>query len=85
MSVPVFFSTIGIFFGTIVAVAAMRYFSAIRQAKARIAHDQAYRDIAAKAVADQADTAVALSDIQATLADLAVRLGGIERVLKEVE
>ena len=45
----------------------------------------AYRDIAAKATADQADTAAAVTAIQATLTDIAARLGAIEKILKEVE
>jgi hypothetical protein len=85
MSAPVYFTTIGLFLGTILAIFGMRYRSAVQQAKARLAHDQAYREIAAKAVAEQADTATAISAIRVSLADIAARLGTIEKVLKEVE
>lgn len=85
MSAPVYFATIGLFLGTILAVFGMKYYFASQQAKARLAHDQAYREMAAKAVADQAATATAISAIQASLADVATRLGAIENVLKEVE
>jgi predicted negative regulator of RcsB-dependent stress response len=71
--------------GTILVVFGMRYYSASQQAKARLAHDQAYREIAAKAVADQADTATVLSVVQASLADIATRLGAIEKILKEID
>jgi hypothetical protein len=85
MSAPVYFSTIGLVLGTILAIFAMRYYSASLQAKARLARDQAYHEIAARAVADQADNAAAVTAIQASLAEVATRLGAIEKILKEVE
>lgn len=85
MSAPVYFATIGLVLGTILVVFGMRYYSANQQAKARIAHDQSYRELAERAVADRADTATAVSTIQVSLADIATRLGSIEKVLKEVE
>jgi hypothetical protein len=45
----------------------------------------AYRDIAAKATAEQVDATAAVTAIQATLTDIAGRLGAIEKILKEVE
>ncbi len=63
----------------------MRYFAAIQQAKARLANDEAYRQIAEKAVAGQSENAIVLSSIQATLSDLRTRLTAIEKMLKEVE
>jgi Tfp pilus assembly protein PilO len=85
MSAPVYFATIGLFLGTILAVFAMRYIAATQQAKAQLARDQAYREIATKAVADQAETAAALSAIQAATAQIHARLAAVEKVLKEVE
>lgn len=85
MTEPVYFLTIGLVFGTILVVFGMRYYSAYQQAKARIAHEQTYRELATIAVADQAATATAISSGQAALADIATRLTAIEKVLKEVE
>ena len=85
MSEHVYFLTLGLFFGTIVVVFALRYVSVAQQSKARLAHEQTYREIAAKAVADQAVTAAALSSVQTAVTDIAARLGAIERILKEVE
>jgi Tfp pilus assembly protein PilO len=85
MSAPVYFATLGLFLGTVLAVFGMRYLAAVQQAKAQLTHDQAYREIATKAVADQADTATAISAIQASMADVETRLAAIEKVLKEVE
>jgi len=70
---------------TILLVFGMRYFSAIQQAKARLANDDAYRRIAEKAATAQAETATALSAIQAALADVRNRLTAVEKILKDVE
>ena len=58
---------------------------AVQQAKARLANDEAYRQIAQKAVAAQSENASALPSIQAALADIGTRLTAIEKILKEVE
>jgi len=70
---------------TVLLVFGMRYFSAIQQARARLANDDAYRQLAEKAATAQAETATALSAIQAALADVRTRLTAVEKILKEVE
>lgn len=85
MSETIYLLTICLPLGTILLVFGMRYFSAVQQAKARFASDEAYRQVAATAVAAQAEAAKALSSIDATLSDLKLRLSAIEKVLKEVE
>jgi hypothetical protein len=55
------------------------------QAKARLDHEGAYRQIAEKSVAVQSETAAALASIQSALSDSAARLTAIEKVLKAVE
>ena len=60
-------------------------FSAVQQAKVRIESDEAYRQIAEKAVAAASENTTALSSIQTALADVRTRLAAIEKVLKEVE
>ena len=85
MSEHLFLLTICLVLGTILLVFGMRYFSAVQQAKARLANDDAYRQIAQKAVTGQSETATALSSIQAALADVRARLTAIEKILKEVE
>jgi HAMP domain-containing protein len=76
--------SLGLFFGTIILVFAMRYLSAVQQARARLANDDAYRQLAAKATAAQAETAAALTSIDTTLADLKSRVAALEQILKEV-
>lgn len=85
MSEYVYFLTIGLPLATILLIFGMKYFSAAQQAKARLANDEAYRQMAAQATAAQAETAKTLASIDATLADLKARLGGVEKLLKEVE
>jgi chromatin segregation and condensation protein Rec8/ScpA/Scc1 (kleisin family) len=55
----------------------MKYLSAILQARVRLGQDEAYREIAMRAAAAQADLAVALGAIQTQLA-------GIEKILNSV-
>ncbi len=62
----------------------MRYDSAAKQAQARAANDEAYREMTEKVVAAQSETATALSSIQATLSDVATRMTSIEKILKDV-
>lgn len=81
----VYFLTIGLVLGTILAVFAMRYYAISRQAKARLAHEQTSRILASQAEAQHTDIAAAVSSIQTALADIGTRLTAIERVLKEVE
>ena len=85
MSEHLYLLTICLPLGTIVVVFAMRYFSAVQQARARLANDEAYRQIAGRAVAAETANAAALSAIQTTLADVGTRLAEIEKVLKTVE
>jgi predicted negative regulator of RcsB-dependent stress response len=85
MSEHVYFLTIGLPLGTILLIFGMKYWSAAQQAKARLASDEAYRQVAAQAAAAQAETAATLASIDATLADLTTRLSAVEKMLREVE
>ena len=85
MSEHLYLVSISMPFVTILLVFGMRYISAVQQAKARLANEDAYRQIAAKAVSAESENVTALSSIQATLADVKTRLAAIEKILKEVE
>ena len=78
MSEQVYFAAFFFPAAAAVLVFFMKYVSAVLQARVRLAQDEAYREIAAKAVAAQAETAAALAEIQA-------RLAGVEKILKQVE
>jgi hypothetical protein len=57
----------------------------VQQAKARLANDDAYRDLAARAATAQSENAIALNAVNASLAELKTRIAALEKVLKEVE
>jgi predicted negative regulator of RcsB-dependent stress response len=85
MSESLYLLSISLVLVTILLVFGMRAFSAVQQAKVRNESDEAYRQIAEKAVAAASENTTALSSIQATLGDVRTRLTAIEKVLKEVE
>ncbi len=64
---------------------AMKYGSAVAQARVRLGQDEAYREIAAKAAASQAEIAALLSSFGTVLAEIQSRIGKVERILKDVE
>ena len=63
----------------------MKYTSAVLQARVRLAQDEAYRELAAKAAAAQGETATALLNVGTALADIQSRLAVVEKILKDVE
>ncbi len=63
----------------------MKYVSAVLQARVRLGQDEAYREIAAKAAAAQAETAAALASFGPALAQIQSRLAVVEKILKDVE
>jgi hypothetical protein len=85
MSERVYLLTICLPLATILLVFGMRYLSAVMQARARLASDEAYRQLAEKTAASHTAAATALASIDATLAELKARVAGVEKVLKEVE
>jgi Tfp pilus assembly protein PilO len=85
MSESVYLLTLTLPLGTMLLIFGMKYFASIQQAKARLASDEAYREIAAQAAAAQAETAAKLASLDATLADVKTRLIAVEKILREVE
>ncbi len=85
MTTTLYLLTLMLPLATILIVFGMRYFAITRQARARLANDEAYRQIAERAVAVQSETATTLSTFQSTLADVRSRLAAVEKILKEVE
>ena len=63
----------------------MKYVSAVLQARVRLAQDEAYREIAAKAAVAQSEVAAALSSFGALLAEIQSRLAVVEKILTDVE
>jgi phage shock protein A len=70
---------------TVLVIFGMRYVSAVRQARARLAQDGAYRDLAEKAVTLESQVTALMSALQAEMAAIGVRLAAVEKILKDVE
>lgn len=85
MSEFVFFVTVALLLGTIMIIFAMKYFAAARQSQSRIANEDAYRDLAQKAITAGSHNATALSAMQAELSQFNTRLAAVEHILKAVE
>ena len=77
MSAAIYLTTLSLPLVTALLIFGMRYFAQIQQARARLASDEAYRQIAEKAVADHGAAAAALTSIE-------TRLTAIEKILKDV-
>ncbi len=70
---------------TILIVFAMRYIAAVQQARARLANDDAYRQLAESASATQSQIATSLAAMEANLSDVRARMAAVETILKAVE
>jgi hypothetical protein len=70
---------------TILIVFTMRYYAIVQQAKARLANDDAYRQLAESASAAQSQIATSLAAMEASLSDLRTRMAAVETILKAVE
>ena len=85
MTTTLYLLTLVLPLATVLIVFGMRYFAKVQQAKARLANDDAYRQIADRAVSTQSETATTLSALQSTLADVSIRMAAVETILKAVE
>ena len=70
---------------TILIVFGMRYYAAVQQARARLANDDAYRQLAESASAAQSQIATSLAAMEANLSDVRNRMAAVETILKAVE
>jgi hypothetical protein len=85
MSKEVYLLTLCLPLLTVLLVFAIKHVSAVLQARARFAQDDAYRQLAAQAAQSQAETAAQLAAMSATLARLESRTASVEQILKQVE
>jgi hypothetical protein len=85
MTTTLYLLTLMLPLATILIVFGMRYYAKIQEAKARLANDDAYRQLAETASAAQSRTATSLAAMETTLSDLRTRLTAIETILKAVE
>jgi hypothetical protein len=85
MTTTLYLLTLMLPLGTILIVFGMRYYSAVQQAKARLANDDAYRQLAEGASAAQSRIATSLAAMEAALSDVRTRMAAVETILKAVE
>jgi hypothetical protein len=71
--------------GTVLVVFGMKYFSAIFQARARLANDALYQALAEKAVMVQTENQATLAAIRTDLSRFGTSLATIERILQQVD
>jgi hypothetical protein len=84
MSDTLFLVTICLILGTILLIFGFKYVSAAFQSRSQLAKENAYRELAEKAVTIQSETGVSLASIGTELSEMKTRLAAIETVLKEV-
>ena len=70
---------------TVLVVFGMKYFSAMFQARARLANDALYQALAEKAVDAQAENQALLAAIRADLGRFGASLATVERILQQVD
>jgi Tfp pilus assembly protein PilO len=70
---------------TVLLVFGMKYFSAARSGHARANSEEAYRELADRAVSLQAANAASLAAVQTDFSEMKIRLAAIEKLLREVE
>ena len=85
MTVTLYLMTLLLPLATVLIVFAMRYYAHIQQARARLANDDAYRQLAQSASAVQSQIATALAAIETNLTDVRTRMAAVETILKAVE
>ena len=85
MSMAQYLIFISPFMVTILVIFGMKYFSALFQARARLANDALYRTLAEKAVTAQAENQATLAAIRADLAKFSTSLASVEKILQQVE
>ena len=85
MTVTLYLLTLMLPLATVLVVFGMRYYAIIQQSKARLANDDAYRQLAESASASQSQIAASLTAIEADFADARARIAAVETILKAVE
>lgn len=85
MSESLYVFTLLLIAATCVLIFSVRAWAAFQGAKARQAREDAYRDLAAKCVATQAEGVSQMAALQAELVRVCGRLTAIEGVLRSVE
>jgi hypothetical protein len=70
---------------TVLIVFGVRYYADVQKTRARLAYDDAYRQLAESAAAAQSQIATSLAAMEANLSGMLIRMGAVETILKAVE
>ncbi len=85
MTTMLYLLTLVLPLATILIVFGVRYYAIIQQARARLANDDAYRQLAESVSAAQSRIASSLAALEASLSDVRTRMAAVETILKAVE
>ena len=85
MTTILYLMTLMLPLATILIVFGMRYYAVVQQARARLANDDAYRQLAESASAAQSQIATSMAAMEANLSDVRTRMAAVETILKAVE
>jgi hypothetical protein len=85
MTITLYLLTLSLPLATILIVFGLRYYASIQQAKARLANDDAYRQLAESASTTQSRIAASLAALEVSLAEVRLRMTAVETILKAVE
>ena len=85
MTVTLYLLTLVLPLATVLIVFGMRYYAMIQQARARLANDDAYRQVAESASTAQSRIAASLAALEANVSEMRARVAAVETVLKAVE
>ena len=85
MTTTLYLLTLVLPLATILVVFGVRYYAIVQQAKARLANDDAYRQLAESASAVQSQIATSVAAMEASLSDVRTRMAAVETILKAVE
>ena len=85
MTITLYILTLVLPLGTILIVFGVRYYAITQQAKARLANDDAYRQLAESSSAAQSRISTSLAAVEADLSDVRARMAAVETILKAVE
>jgi hypothetical protein len=85
MTAMLYLLTLVLPLATILIVFGVRYYAIVQQARARLANDDAYRQLAESASAAQSRIATSLAALETSLSDVRTRMAAVETILKAVE
>jgi hypothetical protein len=85
MTTTLYLLTLVLPLATVLVVFGLRAYASVEQARARLAHDDAYRQLAERASSAQSQIANSLAAMEVNLSEMHARVASVETILKAVE